>query len=71
MVQRYDHHRRTELDLRRLRCEIGQIAERIGQNTVLVREVMFGDPNAVEPEALGFDNLFGDPRVNGLMWIGL
>ena len=69
MVQRHDHDRGAELDPAGLRCEVAQVAERVGQDPVLIREVMLRNPDAVEPVLLRGQHLVGHARVDRLVRI--
>ena len=70
MVQRHDHDGGAQLDSRRPRSEIGEIAERVRQDAVLVGEVVFSDPHAVEAELLRFQDFARGALVDGLVRIG-
>ena len=71
IVERHRHHRGAEPDLLRLRSEIAHIGERVGQDAVLVAEMMLGDPGGVVAEPVRLDDLGGDARVHVAMRVGL
>ena len=71
MVQRNHHHCGTELDFSGLCRQVGQIAKRVWQYSILIGEVMLGDPDTVETQRLGLDNLVCHTFMDGLVGIDL
>ena len=71
VVQRERHHRRAQPDPLCFGRQVGDVGERVGQDAVLVAEVMLGDPGDVEAERVGLLDLPGDAGVDVPMRVGL